>query len=63
MYHRNCQGTGPWITQASSNSNWAAFGSLRYIWTDLEVRQVENDGTATFDFDTLSFTVGLAVRF
>lgn len=42
------------------NSNWAAFGGLRYIWTDLEVTQ---EDTATFDFDTFSFTVGIAYSF
>ena len=42
------------------NSSWAAFGALRYIWTDLEVTQ---ENSATFDFDTLSFTVGIAVSF
>jgi opacity protein-like surface antigen len=42
------------------NSNWAAFGALRYIWTDIEVTQ---EDTVTFDFDTLSFSVGIAVSF
>ena len=42
------------------NSNWAAFGGLRYIWTDLDVTQ---EDTATFDFDTFSFTVGIAYSF
>jgi outer membrane protein W len=42
------------------NSNWAAVGGLRYIWTDLEVTQEE---TATFDFDTFSFSVGVAYSF
>ena len=42
------------------NSKWAAFGGLRYIWTDLEITQEE---TATFDFDTFSFSVGVAVSF
>jgi outer membrane protein W len=42
------------------NSNWAAFGALRYIWTDLEVTQ---ENAATFDFNTFSFTVGIAVSF
>jgi outer membrane protein W len=42
------------------NSSWAAFGALRYIWTDLEVTQ---ENSATFDFDTFSFTVGIAVSF
>jgi hypothetical protein len=42
------------------NSNWAAFGGLRYIWTDLDVTQEE---TATFDFDTFSFSVGIAYSF
>ena len=42
------------------NSSWAAFGALRYIWTDLEVTQ---ENSATFDFDALSFSVGIAVSF
>jgi outer membrane protein W len=47
------------------NSNWAAFGGLRYIWSDLEVQNVDeiSDNTATLDFNTFSFTVGVAVRF
>jgi opacity protein-like surface antigen len=42
------------------NSNWAAFGGLRYIWSDLEVTQ---ENTATFDFDIFSFSVGVAYSF
>jgi hypothetical protein len=42
------------------NSKWAAFGGLRYIWTDLEVTQ---ENAATFDFNTFSFTVGIAYGF
>ena len=42
------------------NSKWAAFGGLRYIWTDLEITQ---ENAATFDFDTFSFSVGIAVSF
>jgi len=42
------------------NSKWAAFGGLRYIWTDLEITQ---ENAATFDFNTFSFTVGIAVSF
>ncbi len=42
------------------NSKWAAFGGLRYIWTDLEVTQ---ENTATFDFNTFSFSVGVAYSF
>lgn len=42
------------------NSNWAAFGGLRYIWTDLKVTQ---ENSATFDFNTFSFTVGIAYSF
>ncbi len=47
------------------NSNWAAFGGLRYIWTDLDVTQPEDSDntTATFDFDTFSFSVGIAFSF
>jgi opacity protein-like surface antigen len=42
------------------NSNWAAFGGLRYIWSDIEVTQ---EDTVSFDFDTFSFSVGIAVSF
>ncbi len=42
------------------NSKWAAFGSLRYIWSDLEVTQEE---TATFDFNIVNATVGFAYSF
>ena len=42
------------------NSSWAAFGALRYIWTDLEVTQ---ENAATFDFNTFSFSVGVAYSF
>ena len=42
------------------NSNWAAVGGLRYIWTDLEVTQ---ENAATFDFDIFSFSVGVAYSF
>ena len=42
------------------NSNWAAVGGLRYIWTDLEVTQ---ENSATFDINTFSFTVGIAYSF
>ena len=42
------------------NSKWAAFGGLRYIWTDLEVTQ---ENAATFDFDIFSFSVGVAYSF
>jgi outer membrane protein W len=42
------------------NSKWAAFGGLRYIWTDLEVTQ---ENAATFDFDSFSFSVGIAYSF
>jgi len=41
-------------------SNWAAVGGLRYIWTDLEVTQ---ENAATFDFNTFSFSVGVAYSF
>lgn len=42
------------------NSNWAAVGGLRYIWSDLEVTQ---ENTATFDFNIFSFSVGIAYSF
>ena len=47
------------------NSKWAAIGGVRYIWTDLEATQDQDPDqtTATFDFDTLSFTVGIAYSF
>jgi opacity protein-like surface antigen len=41
-------------------AKWAAFGGLRYIWSDLDVTQEE---TATFDFNTFSFSVGIAYSF
>ena len=46
-------------------SRWSAIGSLRYIWTNLEARQAQdqNGDSATFDFDTFSFSVGLGYRF
>ena len=43
-----------------NNSKWAAFGGLRYIWTDLEITQ---ENAATFDFNTFSFSVGVAYSF
>jgi opacity protein-like surface antigen len=48
-----------------TNSNWAAIGGLRYIWTDLEAAQAQDpdDTSATFDFNTFSFTVGIAYSF
>ena len=42
------------------NSNWAAFGGLRYIWSDLEITQ---ENTATFDFNVFSFSVGITYSF
>jgi outer membrane protein W len=47
------------------NSNWAAVGGVRYIWTDLEATQVQDpdETTVTFDFDTFSFSVGIAYSF
>ncbi len=42
------------------NSNWAAIGGLRYIWSDLDVTQEES---ATFDFNIFSFSVGIAYSF
>jgi len=42
------------------NSNWAAIGGLRYIWSDLEVTQ---ENAATFDFNVFSFSVGIAYSF
>ncbi len=47
------------------SSHWRATGGLRYIWSDLEIRQAEepNDDTATFDFNVFNFTVGVAYSF
>ena len=47
------------------NSNWAAIGGIRYIWTDLEATQTQDPDqtTVTFDFDTFSFSVGIAYSF
>jgi opacity protein-like surface antigen len=47
------------------NSKWAAIGGLRYIWTDLEAAEAQDpdDTSATFDFNTFSFTVGVAYSF
>jgi opacity protein-like surface antigen len=47
------------------NSNWAATGGLRYVWSDIEVRQVEEptNATETFDFNLFHFTVGIAYSF
>jgi outer membrane protein W len=42
------------------NSNWAAVGGLRYIWSDLEITQ---ENAATFDFNVFSFSVGIAYSF
>jgi outer membrane protein W len=48
-----------------SESRWAAFGGLRYIWSDLEFSQpdMQDSGTASVDFNIFSFTVGIAVSF
>lgn len=47
------------------NSKWAAVGGLRYIWTDLEAAEAQDpdDTSATFDFNTFSFSVGIAYSF
>ena len=42
------------------NSNWAAIGGLRYIWSDLDVTQ---ENSASFDFNIFSFSVGVAYSF
>ena len=42
------------------NSNWAAIGGLRYIWSDLDVTQ---EDSATFDFNIFSFSLGLSYSF
>ncbi len=47
------------ITLGRSNK-WAAIGGLRYIWSDLELRQ---ENTATLDFNIFSFSVGIAYSF
>ena len=48
-----------------SGSRWAATGSVRYLWSDLEVtqRQEIDGGSETFDFDMFHFTVGIAYTF
>lgn len=48
-----------------NNSRWAAFGGLRYIWSDLEFSQPDepDTGTASVDFNVFSFSVGLAISF
>ena len=48
-----------------TGSRWAAFGGLRYIWSDLEFSQpdVPDSGTASVDFNVFSFSVGIAVSF
>jgi outer membrane protein W len=48
-----------------AGSRWAAFGGLRYIWSDLEFSQpdVPDSGTASVDFNIFSFTVGVAISF
>jgi len=43
-----------------TNSDWAAFGGLRYIWSDLDVTQ---ENSASFDFNIFSFSVGVAYSF
>lgn len=48
-----------------ANSNWSAFGGLRYIWATLEAGDA-TDGTHTtesFDFNTVSFSVGIQYHF
>lgn len=47
------------------NSGWAAIGGVRYTWTDLEATQMQDSAqtTATFDFDTFIFTIGIAHSF
>jgi outer membrane protein W len=47
------------------NSNWAAIGGIRYIWTDLEATQTgdPDQSSLTLDFNTFSFSVGIAYSF
>ena len=47
------------------NSRWRATGGLRYVWSDLEVSQVEppNESSVTLDFDLFNFTVGFGYSF
>jgi outer membrane protein W len=46
-------------------SGWAAVGGLRYIDSDVEFRNVDDDAgdTATLSFDIFSFSVGIAYSF
>jgi len=47
------------------DSGWAAVGGLRYIDSDIEFRNAEDDAgdTATLSFDMFSFSVGVAYSF
>ncbi len=48
-----------------ADSGWAAVGGLRYIDSDIEFRNVDEDAgdTATLSFDIFSFSVGVAYSF
>ncbi len=47
------------------NSKWSAFGGVRYIWATLEAADAEDPthSTETFDFNTLSASVGIQYHF
>jgi opacity protein-like surface antigen len=47
------------------NSNWAAVGGLRYIDSEIEVANLNDDADAsqTFSYNIFSFTVGIAYSF
>lgn len=48
-----------------SGSNWIAFGGLRYIWSGIEVTEVDDPtgSSETFDFNIFSFSVGIGISF
>ena len=47
------------------DSGWAAVGGIRYIDSDIEFRNAEDDAgdTATLSFDMFSFSVGIGYSF
>lgn len=48
-----------------ADSKWAAFGSLRYMPSRIEVWETDDgaDDSETFDYNIFNFNVGLAIRF
>ena len=47
------------------NSNWVAVGGLRYIDSEIEVRNLDDvaDATQAFSYNIFSFTVGIGYSF